>query len=223
MRDVSMMPGQIAFTRMPAPADLLGHARRQCLEAGLRRGVGRRVRAELLAGDRRDVHDRSAVARRRSCSRPNTFDMRNEPVRFTSMTVRHSVGVEVDDRLAVLAARRAGVVHDDVDAAELARSTCAASASTAPRSDTSDTSGERSPADGADLVGHRLDVAPAGRLLVVGVAIGRAAGAGEHDVAAGLRPARRRSAGRSSACDRRRSRRRPCCPSRRACRPSRAQ
>ena len=44
---------------------------------------------------------------------------------------------------------------------------------------------ERAPAEGADLVGDRLDVAPAGGLLVVGVALGRAAGAGEHDVAPG--------------------------------------
>ena len=35
------------------------------------------------------------------------------------------------------------------------------------------------------LLGHRLDVAPPGRLLVVGVAVGRSAGAGQHDVAAG--------------------------------------
>ena len=43
MRDVSMSPGQMAFTRTPYGPDLLGHARGQGLDAGLGGGVGGRV------------------------------------------------------------------------------------------------------------------------------------------------------------------------------------
>ena len=60
-----------------------------------------------------------------------------------------------------------------------------ASASTASRSATSDTAVIAVRPERPHLLGHRLDVAPPGRLLVVGVAVGRAAGAGQHDVAAG--------------------------------------
>ena len=87
------------------------------------------------------------------------------------MTVRHSAGVEVDDGLAVLAARRAGVVDDDVDAAELGQRLVG---QLLDGVEVGHVGHERDdlPALGPDLVGHRLDVAPARRLLVVGVAVG---------------------------------------------------
>ena len=55
---------------------------------------------------------------------------------------------------------------------------------------------------GPDLLGHRLDVAPAGGLLVVGVAVRGAPGTGQHDVAAGPGQLHGDRAGRSSASGR---------------------
>ena len=100
------------------------------------------------------------------------------------MTLLPQRRVEVGHRHAVVAARRAGVVDDDVDAAEALEDLVG------QRVDGSDVGhvghrGQHLDAERRALVGDRVDVPPAGGLLVVGVASRVAAGAGEHDVAAG--------------------------------------
>ena len=104
-------------------------------------------------------------------------------MRFTSITAPLLDG-EIDDRHAVVAARGTGVVHDDVDSPELVQHALRERLDRVGVGHVAD-DGERAAAERAHLVGDRVDVAPSGLLLVVGVALDRATGAGQHDVAPG--------------------------------------
>ena len=100
------------------------------------------------------------------------------------MTVRHSAGSRsiTGLRSSPLLAPALLTTMSTRPSSPIVRS---ASASTAARSATSETAVSARAPERPHLLGDGLDVLPAGGLLVVGVAVGRAAGAGQHDVAPG--------------------------------------
>ncbi len=86
-------------------------------------------------------------------------------------------------RHAVAAAGGGGVVHQDVDAAQLAARLVDQALHLVGVGDVDD-EGKGAAAEGADLLPDRIDVAPAHRLLLLRVRLRRAAGAGDGDVGA---------------------------------------
>ena len=92
---------------------------------------------------------------------------------------------QIDHGHTVSAAGGAGVVDDEIDAAEVTDDTVGEGGDGVGVGDVGD-EGEGGAPGGADFLRDRFDVAPAGGLFVVGVVVGGAAGAGEDDVAAGL-------------------------------------
>ena len=92
--------------------------------------------------------------------------------------------VEVDHGNPVRAAGRARVVHDDVDSPEGAEHLPEQLVDRLGVGHVADHR-QRAPAERPHLLGHRVDVVPAGFLLVVRVPLRSAPGAGEHHVTAG--------------------------------------
>ena len=91
---------------------------------------------------------------------------------------------QLDHRHAVHSARGGGVVHHDVDAVVLVEHVGEQLGDGLLVGDVGHHR-TRAAAQLPDLRGDGVDVAPAGGLLLLGVALGWAAGAGDHDVAPG--------------------------------------
>ena len=121
---------------MPSLPELRRHRARERVDARLRRRVRRGARGHQLPADRRDVHDAAAVALRDEVPAERAAHVEGA----VEVHVDHGAPLldgQVDHRDPVVAARRAGVVHDDVDAPELVEHLRRASVSTASGSDTS--------------------------------------------------------------------------------------
>ena len=185
MRNVSMMPGQIAFTRTPSPPSS---------------GAIAQVSAWIPAFDA----EYAAVFAPPSSSRAIDEMLTMLPPspwadHVPSERAAHvegAVEVHVDHRAPLVDGRgrrpargrrraRRPRCSPRCRPGRARRCTRRASASTASGSDTSLTTGNARRPSARTSVGDRVDVAPARCLLVLGVPLGRAAGAGEDHVAAG--------------------------------------
>ena len=154
------------------------------MQAGFGGGVGGGVGAEHFAGDRGDVDDRAALA---LLDQPPPEDLAHVE-RAGQVDIDHDApefGVDLNHGHAVRAARGAGIVDHEVDAPEFVDGLRKQTLDGGVVGDIGN-DGERAAAGRLHLFGDGVDIAPAGGLFVVGVVFGRAAGAGQHDVAARL-------------------------------------
>ena len=146
--------------------------------------VGRGVRRQDLARDRRHVDDRAALALGdQALPERARHQERADEVRLDH--VAPDVDIDLRDRLAILAACGTGVVDHEVDPAEVRHRLVGQRLDRRRVAHVADH--RQRPRPGRlDLLRDRGDVAPAGRLLIVGVARRVAPRAREHDVAARL-------------------------------------
>ncbi len=154
-RLVSTTPGQMALTRMD------------------RRFAGR-VGGGSWSGDlsahTRDVDDAAGCLRGEPVAGRSPAQQ-ERAVEIHVENVLPGIEVEIDDRLAILAASCAGVVDDDVETAELLDCECDQIVDGTRIGDVADDR-ERTTAERLDLFGHRGDVAPSGFVLAGRIVLG---------------------------------------------------
>ena len=152
------------------------------MQARLTRRIGSVLRGEHLAANRRDVDDASAFTLFDHLAREGATH-EEAAVQIDINDAPPNVGFHVDDRSTVFAAGRTRIVDDKVDASVFFNhlvNECV----NGPVVRYIAHNGSGFATQGPNFVRHRFDIAPPGRLLVVGIPIRRSTRARHHDIAA---------------------------------------